>query len=166
MTTSAKARYEFEHKLLPWFLFQEKSEFISTIMKEREDIIHSLWDFFIYRRTGEQYPYSESDITFVPRIYMNGDDSRMIIRIGMPTPLSNLLCRYVYLCYDSKTGSIAYFTSERSVSAMIPYMLCGWSPNGMHLNYGQAPVDPEDEFEMVIQIFSTAIKDQDELIIC
>jgi hypothetical protein len=75
-------------------------------------------------------------------------DAQAVI-VTMPPPRIASECYFIAICRRSD-GSPAYFTLERSVFS--PTVLCGWSADGVHLNYGSNP-------EPTIQAFMAAIED-------
>jgi hypothetical protein len=76
-----------------------------------------------------------------------GDTEAIIVT--MPPPRIASECFFIAICRRSD-GSPAYFTLERSVFS--PTVLCGWSADGIHLNYGSNP-------EPNIEAFIKAIED-------
>jgi hypothetical protein len=78
-------------------------------------------------------------IRFAPRRIGDADG----IIITMPPPRIASECFFIAICRRND-GSPAYFTLERSVFS--PTVLCGWSSDGIHLNYGSNPEPTIDAF--------------------
>jgi hypothetical protein len=103
---------------------QEAAEFWGVSAQQRRDLVRKIrWTC---RRIGE------SDA----------------IIVTMPPPRIASECFFVAICRRSD-GSPAYFTLERSVFS--PTVLCGWSADGIHLNYGSNPEPTIDAFIKAIE---------------
>ena len=40
------------------------------------------------------------------------------------------------------------------------YLICGWTDNGRHLNFGNAPDDPSDEMDLAAELFWRSIENR------
>jgi hypothetical protein len=97
----------------------EAAEFWGVTAEQRRDLIRKIR--YARRRVGEA-------------------DAIIIV---MPPPRIASECFLIAICRRSD-GSPAYFTLERSVFS--PTVLCGWSADGIHLNYGSNPEPTIDAF--------------------
>ena len=70
------------------------------------------------------------------------------IIVTMPPPRIASECFFIAVCRRGD-GSPAYFTLERSVFS--PTVLCAWSADGVHLNYGRNPPPTIDAFIEAIE---------------
>jgi len=75
-----------------------------------------------------------------------GADSGFVV--GMPPPQNAPDC-YLFAIVRDNSGSIAYYTLERSISEGST-MLCGWNAEGAHLNFGPGPKPDLDAFVAAI----------------
>jgi len=67
--------------------------------------------------------------------------------VGMPPPQNAPEC-YLFAIVRDKSGSIAYYTLERSLGD--DTMLGGWNAEGAHLNFGPGPQPDLDAFVAAI----------------
>ena len=149
MNSTFLTRYNFEHKLIPSVFFLAQEYFLSDLLEDHCETIRKLLEDTL--EPDEKLPFEIKDIKVVQKTFVKNMNQSLIVRIGMPEPDCDLLCRYCYLCLQNKPKHIAYFTSEKSAGAS--YMLCGWRDINTHLNYGVAPLNPNKEFDMVSDIF-------------
>ena len=70
------------------------------------------------------------------------------IIVTMPPPRIASECFFIAIC-RRRDGSPAYFTLERSVFS--PTVLCAWSADGIHLDYGSNPAPTVDAFVEAIK---------------
>lgn len=77
---------------------------------------------------------------------------RQAVIVAMPPPREPTECYFVAIFRDTD-GSIAYYTLERSV--LVPTVLCGWTSDGAHSNYGASP---EPTVEAFVQAIAEARK--------
>ena len=74
---------------------------------------------------------------------------KQMVRVTMPKPEESPLCTRLYFCYNPLFGKIRYFTIEKG---MVCDMLCEWSDDGAHMNYGPISGTEEDERKKVWEI--------------
>ena len=74
------------------------------------------------------------------------EDGLYLMRLTMPRPEDTPLCSRIYLCRDPATDKTGYFTVEYDNLLGEAWFLCGWTPEGVHMNYGSAAAlpDPDD----------------------
>lgn len=157
-----KARYLFEHRFLPESVFtkQYRPSFLMTLLNEKEafllQVIKKLW-----KTESMECPFNETDFLVYPtRLTSKEDDSPALymIAIKMPEPKVFSQCSSVFICFDEEEECFQYFTKELSFDGS--YLLCSWSEDRIHSNYGEAPEGNEALFEMIYYaFFNTFSKD-------
>jgi len=156
MTKEFEIRYFLEHKVLPATLYNEGVRLMAAVMGKGAKCIHDLYAKFISAIPGYPNPYTVDDFSVHSRTYIREEDRFMVTRIGMPEPSDALLCRAVYLCYGTRGGFELYVTSELLQEG--GYCICGWSDDGHHMNFGDAPEDANDEMDMAADLFWRAVE--------
>ena len=132
-------RYYFEHKLIPHEFYTNAGQFVPFI---RENGIFGLWRNFTQNNGLDLY-YTEDQFSAMelPR-----EDGLFLMLLTFPKPESNLLCSRIWLCRDPETDKAGVFTVEIDLFTGEAWFLCGWTPNGTHLNFGGASplTDPSE----------------------
>ena len=151
MTAAESARYLVEHRLLPSALYSAGDGLLVEITDGAEGLLMDAYAYAEENVEGYECPYTAEDFdTEVNVIDMDGDMG-YIVRVDMPKPEASPLCRAVYFCFDQRTETCAYFTSELTPDGR--YALCSWDEKGTHLNYGATDATVDDETEGVAMIF-------------
>jgi len=150
-------RYYFEHKLLPTELYQNAEQMLAFL---RENGLYAMWRNFAINN-GADPVYPEDRYRFEEQTL---DDGTLLVRLTFPKPEDSLLCGRVYMLRNPETGEAGYFTVEYDTFMGEAWFLCGWTPNGNHMNYsGMDPLPSPDstdyqaaldrETDAVIQLF-------------
>ena len=149
-----KARYNFEHQIIPQLLFSKKHRngFLMKLINDKEDFLLQVFND-LYEKGNKECPYSNKDISIhfigypekasIPELY--------IIAIKMPEPKFLSQCSSVFICFDENMKNYMYFTKELEFDSS--FMLCGWENNEIHNNYGEAPEGNEALFDRISSIF-------------
>ena len=145
-------RYGVEHVLLPKLMYEAANPFICDLIERGGALIEDLYTDAASTASATS-PYSASDFTVEPKLYGIDDDVIMVLRIGMPEPEVSPDCKSVFMCHSRNTGQMLYFTCEHSVN--LPYMLCVWTEDKLHLNFYD--VEDTDDFEVVASIYNSLI---------
>ena len=106
-----------------------------------------------YEAANQDYhcPYSEAEFLESHTVYHAKDGETLVLRVQMPEPEDELLCRAVYLCFAQDSSDLLFFTSEKTKGST--YNLCARAKNGMHLCFGDAPERIQDEFDLAAELF-------------
>lgn len=127
--------YFLQHKMLPELLFSKKEVFVFALLKNAGKTLTFLWDSMVENLPEpETCPFLPADIKVYKKAVRSARGRGVIVALAFPEPNEPPMCRYVYFCWD-ESGQVAYFTSEKSINS--PYLLCGWTESGCHLNYGK-----------------------------
>lgn len=145
-------RYGVEHLLLPKLMYGAANPFLCDLIERGGDPIVELYAEAA-ATANAPCPYEATDFTIAPKLYGIDDDVIMVLRIGMPEPEESPDCKSIFMCHSQKTGQMLYFTCERSVK--LPYMLCAWTEDKLHLNFYD--VEDTDNFEVVAAIYNSLI---------
>lgn len=147
-------RYKFEHAIFPYAAYESPNQLFRDLFSRREEVVLEM-----YKAAGKMMnwtpPYRASDFSVQPRLLDLNGEGCLVIDIQMPPAMEILDCRDVYLCFCPRIGKALYLTVERSL--MNTYLLCGWTKERMHLNFGA--IQPEEEFEQVVDLFKRLILD-------
>ena len=152
MSLAYEVRYFLEHKALPRALYHSREHLMASLLGRRN---RAMMDFYAKaERSNPDYtcPYTSEQFSLIYREYIEHSHTVFIIRLGMPKPERSPLCRGVYLCFADDRCEDAYFTSELSPAGK--YLLCAWTADEAHLNYGETT---DDEFATVAKLFSERI---------
>lgn len=148
------ARYALEHKILPDLLHSDRGKaFLMTLVQKKEAFLADL--FSIAGEDGAS-PYTKKDFQVLP-VRFPGDETSpevAMIAIRMPPAEAPTQCSYILICHDMKLENIEYYTKEASFGSLS--MLCSWSADGAHLNYGTAPEDPQELLDKVLGLYQAA----------
>lgn len=148
MSLEYEIRYFLEHKALPQALHTNRAQLLASLLRGRGQ---AMMDFYGKAEDANpEYlcPYSAEQFSVVFREYIEKHGSVIIMRVGMPEPEQSPLCRAVYVCFGGDGCEDAYFTSELAPTGQ--YFLCAWPSDGVHVNYGEVPVD---DFDRVADLF-------------
>ena len=148
-----KARYNFEHKMLPEMLHSYKSSIINALLDKRGEMFSV---YYSMNFPNDDSVFSSEDFTVTPKRVVSGDKMLYIVVADMPKPAYPLECRRIYFCIETSSEITAYYTSE--LSLLGGYMLCAWTPDGIHLNYGSSKDNAEEEFRQVGKFFLEKIE--------
>ena len=125
-----KARYVFEHIMLPYLLDKRGGDFVSVLILQRQKLLYRLCASS-YAQEGEELTYNESDFGFdAARL----DDKTVCMTLKMPAPETPGDCAYVYILSDAEPFKTSYFTVE--LNAENGLMLCGQSDD-VHFTFGE-----------------------------
>ena len=126
-----KARYHFEHSSLPRFFYEAPTQ-IMDVLKDQG--LFELWTVFA-NENGVEYSWQQED--FGHYLY-EMDDGTRILQFVMPDPQASPECFRAYMLYNPQTGLAAYYTVEYDNLLGDAAMLCGWTRDMEHVNYGGA----------------------------
>ena len=157
MGLESEARYYMEHKALPKALYNEGPRLLAAFLCGTDS---AMVDFYRKaEKANPEYicPYNNNDFSVISQTYKRGQDSVLVVRIGMPKPEAVPLCRAIYLCYGSRSGFEFYLTSELSEDG--GFLLCGWSRENMHFNFGAAPEKNSAEMDRAADLFWEMVVD-------
>lgn len=126
-----KARYHFEHSAMPRFFYENPENIISVISQQGP---YPVWVALI-SENGVDSPYRESD--FDTRYY-TAQDGTEILQVLMPEPTEDTMCYRLYFVYNPQKQVAGYYTVEYEGLLGPSAMLCGWTEDRQHVNYGGA----------------------------
>ena len=128
-----KARYHFEHSALPRYFYDDPANMLA-VLEARGTF--AMWQALV-DENGVVYPYQEADYEL--RWY-DLEDGATALLITMPAPEVSPQCFRAYMIYNPSTGAAGYYTVEYDNMLGDAAFLCGWSPDGTHMNYGGAMI--------------------------
>ena len=129
--TPAEVRNQFEHSMLPRYFYDSPEAMLNGL----QDVgLYWLWESIATENGADPfYPADE----YVEHWYTTADGATLV-QIELPRPDANLLCFRIYFVYDPATGSTGYYTAEYDNLLGDSAMLCGWTQDRTHVNYGGA----------------------------
>lgn len=144
--TLERMRYHFEHNVLPRYFYEDPANMLDVL---KEKGIYRLWQA-LADENGVEYPYQEADYEL--RWY-DLEDGATALLITMPAPETSPQCFRAYMIYNPDTGAAGYYTVEYDNFLEESAFLCGWTPDGTHMNYGGAMIlDPAaDDYEAQLE---------------
>ena len=141
-------RYGVEHKIMPQAMYSLQLATAVQLMIAP----YKTMSAFYKEAEGNYLAFvapNAFDVT--SHVVENETDRLLIIRVKMPEPKDTYQCRATYLCFSRVSGKSLYFTSEMNNKGR--YLLCAWSRDGAHLNFGYAPDSFDDELQVVESLF-------------
>ena len=143
--TLEQMRYHYEHSALPRYFFEDPTNMLD-VMKDVG--AYRLWAS-LADENGVTYPYQEEDFTL--RWYE--PNGVTVLLIEMPQPETAPDCFRIYMVYDAATGTAGYYTVEYENFLGESAMLCGWTADRTHMNYGGGAIlDPTaDDYEAALE---------------
>lgn len=138
------ARYIFEHRVIPDLLYKNGIEFMASIVGE-ENILNEIF-IDILEKSGIENPYGADAITIEPFKIQD----IIVAKIIFPEPEEEPLCYESYALFHTDENRAGYFCLEKGETVDDEPFLCGWSEDGIHLNYDHCSFDRD---ELILNIF-------------
>ena len=129
--TLERMRYHFEHSALPRYFYEDPANMLEVL---RAQGVYKMWTA-LADENGVTYPYVAEDFS---EHWYDLDGGATILQIEMPAPEVSPQCLRVYMVRNPKAGTAGYFTVEYENLLGESALLCGWSPEGEHVEYGGA----------------------------
>lgn len=147
MDSISKALYILEHKIIPECLYRDGIDFVAALPSD-DNILSKIF-IQLLLEDGVDNPYGDEPIKVDPlRI-----EHILVARIIFPEPQMEPLCYESYILFDTETYRAAYYCLEKSEALDgIPF-LCGWSEDGVHLNFDKCDMDQEGLIGIVLRLF-------------
>ena len=140
-------RYSFEHRLIPDLLYKEGLGFMASIVGEK-NVLNEIFKEMLERARLDN-PYGDEAIKVEPfRI-----EDIIIANIIFPEPEEEPLCYEAYALFDTKQNRAGYYCLEKGGTLDDEPFLCGWSEDGVHLNYGNCSFNREELLLNIIKLF-------------
>lgn len=138
--------YMFEHKLIPEMFFNEGIKFMKAIADEGNILNKLILEYMESEGISNQYgnniikvkPFSIKDI--------------LVAKIIFPEPEEEPLCYEAYAFYDTVHDKSAYYCLEKGNLGETPF-LCGWGPEGIHVNYELCSLDRGEMMANMLRLF-------------
>ena len=141
-------RYNLEHDMIPKSYYNAKINLLNSTLDKGGKFFSDI--YLIYSPISE-IVYTEEDFKISQKRVMNDDKMLYFVIVDMPEPKIPTFCRRVYFCCEVETGLVRYYTSELTIDGS--FFICSWNKHMNHSNYGLAPVDKEQEFRKVGNMF-------------
>ena len=146
-------RYVFEHRMLPRWFFEETINFVGALLNEKEVLYNIINDIFV--KENVENSYSKEDFRVeASRL----TDNIMFVKIDFPKPEDEPLCYCSYMFFDEKFEKKRYYCIERGNEEgdEMPFV-CGWTPNGSHINYGNCGLGEDADLIRCIELYTKDI---------
>lgn len=142
-------RYLFEHRLLPKYFFEDGAKFIGILLDNDEILYDIIND--IFEKEEVENPYSKEEFTVEAARLV---EDILLLKICFPEPEEEPLCYCSYMLFDEKFEKKGYFCIEKGNEAgeYLPFV-CGWTPDGSHLNYGNCGLKEEEGLFRCLEIY-------------
>ena len=137
------SRDDFEHKILPHDFYEFGERLLNWVIDGDRRYMACMYNDFV--KTESSTSFKASAFNVLRRQY----GSSTIVRIELPKATNVLECRHIYLCFDSESKKLMYFTSELSKDGA--FFLCAWTKSHAHLLFKKEHV--LDEFDRVAELF-------------
>lgn len=140
-------RYLFEHRLLPQWLYREKETLISVLLQKDKNMAFQIFSD-ICKKENVEMPYKEEQYRIIP---YGLSDKAAAVCLQLPSAEVSPQCERVYFVFDQEKEKFAFYSVEKG--AFDYNVLCGWSEDGGHLNYGKCPEDENEELKRLLDLF-------------
>ena len=125
-----RARYIFEHVMLPYLLDRRGGDFVSVLMIQKQSLLYKFCAS-AYAQEQEEFDKTEVDFGFeAARL----DDKTICLTLKMPEPEIPGDCKYVYILADAEPFKTSYYTVEADGEDGL--MLCGQNGD-VHFTFGK-----------------------------
>ena len=145
--------YMFQHRALPHFFYTQKEAFVKlAVLCDGGELI-----FQLHRGLFEQEetpcPYTAEQ--YDAQTLTVGEGVRAL-KLTFPEPENTPLCYYSLLFYNDDFTHLLYFTVEKSLALFGDDrpVLCAWTPDGTHCNYGSCDVENGEDLKKCAEIFN------------
>lgn len=142
------SRYCFEHVIFPSDFYNWGERLMNQVIDGDRRYMADLYSH-VERDEHAAQPYKANFFRVLHRNYEDESGHAAIIRIDLPKPAQVLECRRIYLCHNTDTNALMYFTSELSMEGT--YYLCAWTK--MHSHLRLAMKSGVSEFDNVAELF-------------
>ena len=124
-----RARYIFEHVMLPYLLDRRGGDFVSVLMIQKQSLLYKLCAS-AYAQEQEEFDKTEADFGFeAARL----DTKTVCMTLKMPQPEIPGDCAYIYVLADAEPFKTSFFTIESDTEDGL--MLCGQNGD-VHFTFG------------------------------
>jgi len=147
LSPTHQARYMLEHKLIPELLYKEGIGFMGAIVDEGNILNKILLEYL--ERDGIENPYGENAIKVKPFSIKD----IIIAKIVFPEPEEEPLCYESYAFYDTSNDRAGYYCLEKGGAFDDRPFLCGWSSDGIHMNYDNCSFDRGELMANMLRLF-------------
>jgi len=150
----ARIRYQNEHGFLPTLFFKHTDVFLTAAIKKKGALFAEIFNSDPCSEVAQEFDwYTKDDFdVLVGRV-----KDRIYCIVKMPEPEEFLNCKMLGFSVDKTRKSPQYRTIEKSEA--VPYMMCGWTPSGDHLNFG----DVEDNPQAMVTALIASLDDEVDL---
>ena len=143
--------YQFQHKILPEMFFRKPNVFMQSFVEGGNEMlcqVHSIG----YQQYGVSFPYKPEQYEVVGEA-INRDLYALTLKF--PEPEVTALCYYIFLVFDPDLERLSFFTLEKGEAFFGKdemAFLCGWTPDGSHLTYGNVETPEYDVLYRCVEI--------------
>ncbi|MCR5048917.1 MAG: hypothetical protein K6A37_08175 [Saccharofermentans sp.] len=146
-------RYEIEQKRLPERFFETPKDVIQSLLEPGNNTLYKLFKILI-ERTGEQFPYKESD--FATNCFKFSDGT-FGCYVTLPKPESVMLCAHIVYLFSQDLKKLMYFTVESDeFIGHTNYKLCSIDKDGKHYNHGGCPMNASGIIAKIQELYNGA----------
>ncbi len=146
-------RYEIEQQSLPQRFFETPKEVLASVLDNSTNTFYKLFKVLI-ERTGEQFPYKESDFTTK---CFKFNDGAFGCFVTLPKPESVMLCAHVVYIFSSDLKKLMYFTIEADeFIGHMNYKLCSINKEGKHTSHGGCPMTASGIISRITEIYQNS----------
>ncbi len=144
---SRRLHYDFAHHIVKDEFFKNPNTFIELILTQK-NTIHNIWnnaqDYYKEQYDEVSDPIENENLSL--HTYMS--DDIVFVIIEMPTPKQMTEVYFIGMIIDEKEDNhdLQYITLEYGEDES-KAVLCGWTEDGIHLNYGDSSGLTLDEFK-------------------
>lgn len=144
------ARYIYEHRLLPHWLFDLKEKFVMSMIKNPSIIYEMLQGTF--DQNGVECPYQKEQFIVTPGRFT---DSVTVIKLTFPEPEEHPLCYAAFIFFDEDFQSLSYITVEKrdELSEDDNLPLFAWEPGKKHFLVGECKSGGMNDFKVAADYY-------------
>ena len=141
--------YHLEHSLLPNWFYEEPKNFVGVLSQEQTALYEIANELF--SRAGVANKFKADFFSVEP-----GDAAEDVayLRLKFPKPEAVPLCKAAICLFDKSFENVCYFTLEKGPDLEGDFpILCSWSKEGEHFNFGSVSPDPDEQLVQCVEVF-------------
>lgn len=143
------ARYIFEHRLLPHWLFDLKEKFVMSVIKNPDMVYEMLLGTF--EQNQVECPYTKDAYKVIPGRFT---DTITVIKLVFPNPEEYPLCYAAYVFFDENFEKLCYISVEKTEDDLEGQQaLFAWETGKKHFPVGSCQAGGMNDFKVAADYY-------------
>ena len=142
--------YQYEHVIIPGLFYKHGAAFLQIALTRQDEALFGMLEA-LFKETKTENPYRRED--FKAELYESSDEYTSV-KIRYPNPERDPLCYCCYLFADSEGEKLRCYTVEKDTfEDEENKMLCAWSQEHRHSNYGLCSSEDYADYKKCVELF-------------